>query len=163
MQLYSNFFKKESWSRHKSRTQTWMGGGSQNSLVSTSSYLPSSFNKPADTSGMVMKLHCQRSSKACHSHWPTAHSHLSLVLQTSLTPYTYTQTDTHTQTHRHTHTHTHTTAALANDANSLKQLTGLGSTELAFPFRMIPSLCEPLLVFMELETTHNYLHHSPRL
>ena len=26
MQLYSNFFKKESWSRHKSRTQTWIAG-----------------------------------------------------------------------------------------------------------------------------------------
>ena len=80
-----------------------------------------------------------------------------------VSPPIHTHRQTHTHRHTDTHTHTHTTAALANDANSLKQLTGLGSTELAFPFRMIPSLCEPLLVFMELETTHNYLHHSPRL
>ena len=101
-----------------------------------------------------MKLHSVNSLQRHASLTPpTAHSHLSLVLQRSLTPYT----------HTHTHTHTEITAVLANDANSLKQLTGLGSTELAFPFKMIPSLCEPLLVFMGLETTHNYLHHSQRL
>ena len=71
------------------------GGRSQNSLVSASSYLPSSFIKPADTSGMVMKLHSVNSLQRHASLTPpTAHSHLSLVLQTSLTPYT--QTHTHT-------------------------------------------------------------------